>query len=200
MTVTGWLWTLWSHKLLQNKESNSLRNMTWIPFPRSINNYIIGTHLVECVLKTWHPNRTGKHCRRKSMCRLYSTNSIYYKIRSVCTYGINVGITVTFNYWRIWVERNGNIWCPRWLTKFRHARRQVRIVKIGRWVCRYNVWIQPIIHKGSSTGRQEKGTIFKGVESIIWMYRVRLAVVQSIQGYSGKGMFCIESLWQVYCK
>ena len=39
-----------------------------------------------------------------------------------------------------------------------------------------------------------KGTIFKGVESIIWMYRVYHAMVQSMQGYSGEGKFCIEFL------
>ena len=39
-----------------------------------------------------------------------------------------------------------------------------------------------------------KITRLKGIESIIWMYQVRLAVVQSMQGYYGKGRLCIESL------
>ena len=42
--------------------------------------------------------------------------------------------------------------------------------------------------------------MFKVIEIIIWVYRVHLAVVKYIHGYFGKGMFCIESIWQVYCK
>ena len=48
------------------------------------------------------------------------------------------------------------------------------------------------MHKRRSTGRQEKGTMFKGVESIIWMYQVRPDVLQSMQGYSENRRFSIE--------